>query len=230
MVTTADGAQAAYATTSTGKGGEPLAGSTIYAASGSDVTSVQKLSVPKAWEVRVIAYQDGKVYYRASPKETGSWQLYAWDPSKQAAVEVKTITSPTALSGNGEVAASLNVMNNDGTCSAVTEVATGKRLWKTCEYQVRGFTSDSRTAIGGPPAPDGYADLLVAALDAHSGNPIQLWTGPSFRQTVAEDDEHLLILADDGPDTKASIIRCTITTGACELATPLATGELKISS
>jgi glutamine amidotransferase-like uncharacterized protein len=54
--------------------------------------------------------------------------------------------------------------------------------------------------------------------------------GPSFRQTVAEDDQHLLILADDGPDTKAAIIRCTVTDGQCELATPLAAGELMIGS
>ncbi|ADB32053.1 hypothetical protein Kfla_2988 [Kribbella flavida DSM 17836] len=39
---------------------------------------------------------------------------------------------------------------------------------------------------------------------------------------MAEDDDHLLMVADTGENTRAAIIRCTISTGACELATPLA--------
>jgi hypothetical protein len=232
LVTTADGEQAAYATKRIDSSSGGLQGSTVYATvSENGLVTVKKLALPTRWEVRVIAYQDGKVYYSAyGTQNANTWQLYAWDPAKFSAVEVKTITSPTALSGNGEVAASLNVLNDSGTCSAVTEVATGKRFWKTCEYQVRGFTSDGRTAIGGPSSPDGYADLMVAALDARTGVLLREWTGASFRQTVAEDDQHFLILADDGPETKASIVRCTITTGACELATPLASGELMIGS
>jgi hypothetical protein len=66
-------------------------------------------------------------------------------------------------------------------------------------------------------------------LDGEKGDLLHEWSG-TFRQTVAEDDQHLLLLADDGEGTKASIIRCTITTGACELATPLARGELLIGS
>jgi hypothetical protein len=47
---------------------------------------------------------------------------------------------------------------------------------------------------------------------------------------VPEDDQHLLLLADDGEQTPASIVRCTITSGACELATPLAKGDLLIGA
>jgi hypothetical protein len=231
LVTTADSEQAAYATKKIDStGGRP--GSTVYATvSENGLGTVKKLVLPTLWEVRVIAYQDGKVYYRSmATQNSNDWQLYEWDPLKPAATQVKTITSPTALSGNGEVAASITVLNDNGTCSAVTEVATGKRFWKTCEYQVKGFTFDGRTAIAGPSISDGYADLMAGALDARTGVLLREWTGPSFRQTVAEDDQHFLLLADDGPDTKASIIRCTITTGDCELATPLASGELMIGS
>jgi hypothetical protein len=233
VVTTTDGTQAAYGTKKIGSnGGEGINGGTVYATyydNGLDV--VKKLSLPTHSEIRVIAYQDGKVYYRAYATQTSkTWQLYAWDPAKSAATEVKTVTSPTALSSDGTLAASLSILSTEGTCSAVTEVATGKRLWRTCEFQVTGFTSDGSTAIAGPPITDGYADLMAAALDAHTGSLLRQWSGPSFRQTVAEDDQNLLILADDGQDTKASIIRCSVTTGACELATPLAAGELKIGS
>ena len=62
-----------------------------------------------------------------------------------------------------------------------------------------------------------------------TGALLHEWSGV-FRQKVAEDDQHLLILADDGEQSPASIIRCTITTGACELATPLQKGNLLIGS
>jgi hypothetical protein len=231
IVTTADSRYGAYATKKIGSDGGARVGSTVYATvSASDLTVVKKLELPTRWEVSVIAYQDGKVYYRAYATQNAStWQLYAWDPSESSATAVKTITSPTALSGNGEIAASMTTITDTGTCSAVTEVATGKRLWITCQNQVRGFTEDGATAYGGPAFADGYGDLSVSALDVKTARLIREWGGgPSFRQTVAEDDQHLLILADDGPDTKASIIRCTVTTGDCELATPLATGELMI--
>jgi hypothetical protein len=233
VVTTTDGTQAAYGAKKIGaNGGEGINGGTVYATyNGNGLDVVKKLSLPTHSEIRVIAYQDGKVYYRAYATQTSkNWQLYAWDPAKPAATEIKTVSSPTALSSDGTLAASLTVLNNDGTCSAVINVASGKSLWRTCEYQVTGFTSAGGTAISGPAVTDGYADLIAAALDARTGSLIRQWSGPSFRQTVAEDDQHLLLLADDGPDTKASIIRCTITTGACELATPLAAGELKIGS
>jgi hypothetical protein len=233
LVTTADGTRAAYATKRINPDdGGAVKGSTVYATvPDTGEGMVKKLELPNRWEVRVLAFQDGKVYFSSFETQNSStWQLYAWDPAKSAATEIKTITSPTALAGNGEIAASMTVITDSGTCSEISEVATGKRLSKSCEYQIRGFTADGRTAIGAPAHGDGYADVTAAALDARTGTPIREWTGLSFRQTVPEDDQHLLILADDGPDTKAAIIRCTITTDSCELATPIAAGELMISS
>ncbi len=105
MVTTADGAQAAYATTSPARAANrwPAARSTHgRQRRHRDAEAL----LPKPWEVRVIAYQDGKVYYRSmDTQNSNTWQLYAWDPAETPAT-VETITSPTALSGNGEVAAS----------------------------------------------------------------------------------------------------------------------------
>ncbi|TDU89236.1 hypothetical protein EV138_2797 [Kribbella voronezhensis] len=231
IVSTADGKEAAYATkkVSAADGGA-MQGSTVYATvTDAGLPAVKKLELPNRWEVSVLAYQDGKVYYRAfTTQNSPTWQLYEWDPANSAAAEVKTVTSPTALSPDGRTAGVLTVLNDNGTCSAAIEVASGKSLWRTCEYQIKGFTADGRTAISGPSRVDGYAEGLAAALDARTGSLLREWTGLSFRQTVAEDDQHLLILADDGPETKASILRCTITTGACELATPLAKGELMI--
>ena len=177
-----------------------------------------------------LAYVNGKVYYSAQATEAANRSsLYEWTPGDSKAKKIDTVVFPLGLSADAKIAASLSVLSDSSSCSNVTEVATGKRLWRTCDYQVRGFTPDGATAIGGPAYSDGYGDGLAAALDAKTGNLLHEWSG-TFRQTVAEDDQHLLLLADDGEDTKASIIRCTITTGACELATPLARGALLIGS
>lgn len=228
LVTTDDASRAAYGAVRTGSGGEALRGGILYADAPSG--ELRKLQVPNGWDLQVLAYTDGKVYYRSGDDQAGSsWKLYEWSPDSSKVTEIKTVASPTALSRNGEIAASLSVPGQNGTCSAVTEIATGKRLWRTCENQLQGFTPDGATAIGAPAYLDGYSNGTVSALDAKTGKLIREWKG-SFRQTVAEDDQHLLILADGGPETKASIIRCDITTGGCEQATPLALGELKIGS
>jgi hypothetical protein len=204
-------------------------GGIVYADSPS--RQLRKLQVPNGWDLQVLAYLNDKVYFRSGNDRAGSnWKLYGWAPDSPKATEIKTIASPTGLSDNGEVAASVSSISSSGTCSAVTVVATGKRLWKTCENQVVGFTPDAATAIGAPAYLDGYSNGTVSALDARTGKLIREWTG-SFHQTVAEDDQHFLIVADGGSEeTKASIIRCDITTGSCELATPLAVGQLKLGS
>ncbi|NEA35550.1 hypothetical protein [Streptomyces sp. SID13031] len=40
-----------------------------------------------------------------------------------------------------------------------------------------------------------------------------------FLGTTAEDDDHLLMVVDTGENTASAIIRCSIASGACELAT-----------
>jgi hypothetical protein len=63
---------------------------------------------------------------------------------------------------------------------------------------------------------------LVAALNSSSGAVKREWTGAQFLEVVAEDDDHLLMVVDSGDGTPGGIIRCTIGTGGCEVATPLA--------
>ena len=229
LVTTDDETGAAYGAVRTGAGGQALKGGIVYAQTPEGAT--RKLEVPNGWKLEVLAYLNGKVYYRSGDDEAGmSWRLYEWSPDSSKATEITTIASPTGLSDNGEIAASISLISDGGSCSAVTVVATGKRLWKTCENQLDGFTPDGATAIGAPAYLDGYSNATVSALDAKTGRLIREWKG-SFQQTVAEDDQHFLIVADGGSEeTKASIIRCDITTGGCELATPLAVGQLRIGS
>jgi len=91
-----------------------------------------------------------------------------------------------------------------------------------------GQKIERMAAAHGQP-PKQYADGIAAVLDAKNGSLLHEWSGV-FRQAIPEDDQHLLLLADTGDETPASIVRCTISTGACELATPLAKGQLLIGA
>ena len=223
LVTTEDQSAAAYAAARISSLGVATKGAVVYAESGN---SVQSLKVPNGWNVEVLAYANGKVYYRAGESENGAWKLYAWTPGTAKAV-LQRVPSPTAVSPDGRVAASASLINDAGSCSSVVEVATGKQLWRTCDNWIRGFTPDGVTALGDPANGEGYCAGEQAALDAQGGRLLRKWKG-CFHQLRAEDDQHLLMVAvasggGGDPGTKSAIIRCTITTGACELATPITT-------
>ncbi|GAA1535085.1 hypothetical protein [Kribbella lupini] len=224
LVGAIDGSFAAFATQKQKSTGEQLAGSTLYAEDGGE--GKYKLSLPDSWNMQVIAVAAGKVFYAATPREDGVPKLYTWVPGRSSATAVKGISSPTAVSADGTLVAAAETIGGAGSCSNVIELATGKKLWRTCEYMVKGFTPDKSMAIAGPAYEDGYASLSSWLLDNNnSGALLREWTGVAFRQVRAEDDQHLLMEVDDGPDTKGAIIRCTISSGDCERATPITPGD-----
>jgi len=188
--------------------------------------SVKSLKLPDAWSVQVLEYVDGKVYYRADTDDTGAWKLYSWVPGEAKPTLVQSVASPSAVSRDGRVAASVNLINDGGSCSSMVDVASGKQFSRTCDYWVTGFTPDTVAAVGGPAYGDGYCDLVQAALDTRTGKLIREWNG-CFHQIVAEDDQHVLIVAvgkGQGEETgvERAIIRCNLATPDCELATPIA--------
>ncbi|NIK54822.1 hypothetical protein [Kribbella shirazensis] len=226
LVTTRDQSAAAYAAARISSLGAAVKGGTVYAET---TTSVRSLKLPDSWNLQVLAFADGKVYFRAASAEDGPWTLYSWSPGASAAVKVKSVVSPTAVSANGRIAASMGTLNDSGSCSSVVEVGSGRQLFRTCDNQVSGFTPDGTTAVGGSAYGDGYCDTIQVALAVSTGKLLREWKG-CFHQSVAEDDQHVLIVAvasggGGDPGTKSAIIRCTITTGACELATPISTDK-----
>lgn len=230
LVTSEDTRSAAYATQLTTKDGGSAKGGTVYFQFEGTGPS-KSLKRPADYDLQVLGVANRVVYFRASDNEIGNpWRLYRWNVDEARAVLMKEMGSATAVSSDGTLVTSLSAISDSGTCSAVMEVKTNRRRWRSCDYQLDGFTPDGRTVIAGPAMRDGYADLTAAALDSAAGHLIREWSGLSFRGTVAEDDGHLLMVADDGPETKAAIIRCSISSGQCELTTPLATGEIALGS
>jgi hypothetical protein len=230
LVTSEDGTTAAYATEPASTATKRLRGGVVYFQDGASGPS-KTLERPGDYEVEVLDVIGRTVYFRSSKTETGiPWQLFRWNVDGSRPVELKSAGSGTAVSADGKLVTTLSAINDTGTCSAVHELDTGKRRWRTCEYQLDGFTPDGRTVIAAPAMRDGYADLLAAALDGATGTMLREWSGISFRDTIAEDDDNLLMVADDGPETKAAIIRCNIRSGQCELATALGREPIALSS
>ena len=226
IVTTDDGLGAAYVGSRLKDTGESMAGATIYAEQDQGRAGVEKVTVPGVWNTSLLGYLNGKVYFDAGTTQDGATSLYEWTPGESKATPLKAVPSAMAVSSVG-TAGSLTTLADQNSCSSLLTVPAGKRLWRTCDYQIVGFTPDGATAIAGPMYQDGYGNGIAAVLDAKKGTLLHEWSGV-FRQWVPEDDQHLLLLADTGEDTPASIIRCTVSTGACELATPLAKGALLI--
>jgi hypothetical protein len=201
----------------------PVEGSTLYADSGDSLVS---LKVSTGWDFEVLAYVSGKVFFQSSNTlgTGGTWSTYEWTPGAAKAKLVQTIPRLTTVSSDASVAATMVLLNDTGTCSAITAVATGKRLWKTCDNYLNGFTPDGATVLGVPSGDEGYCSVSQSVLDAKTGRLIREWKG-CFHQAVAEDDEHVLIVAvasgGGGDDSDQAIIRCAISTGECELATPI---------
>ncbi len=232
LVTTDDQRSAAYAAARNSSMGVAVKGAIVYAES---ENGVKQLKMPNSWNVEVLAYVDGKVYFSGGDTDGLVWKLYEWTPGETKAKILK-VGSPTAVSDNGRIAASAGLINDNGSCTAITEVTTGKRLWRTCENMVNGFTPDGATAIGGSVrGNDGYCQSAMAALDATTGRLIREWTS-CFHQVLAEDDQHFLAVADsstNGGGDEANgtrwIIRCDVTTGTCETTTPVTTtGSIRI--
>ncbi|WP_405063790.1 hypothetical protein OG474_19665 [Kribbella sp. NBC_01505] len=224
LVTTVDQTAAAYAAARISNLGVANKGATVYAESGN---SLQSLKLPNSWEVQVLAYTGGKVYYRASDKETGPWKLYSWVPGEAQGQLIKTVVSPTAISADGRTAASMGVRNDDGTCSTIVQASSGTQFFRTCEFQINGFTPNGATAYGVEDNAEGFCAGTSAAMEANSGKVLHQWKG-CFQNMSSEDDQHVLVMAYATPagqteKVKTAIIRCTITTGSCELATPIGT-------
>jgi hypothetical protein len=224
IATTEDGMAVAYVATRLKDTGEDMPGATLYVES----DSVQKVTVPGIWNTTLLGYLNGKVYFDASTTQDGTSTLYEWTPGEPTATVIKSVPNAMAVSSAG-TAGSLTSIADQNSCSSLLTVPGGKRLWRSCDYQIVGFTPDGATAIAGPIYQDGYGNGIAAVLDAKKGTLLHEWSGV-FRQWVPEDDQHLLLLADTGEGTPASIVRCTISSGACELATPLAKGELLIGA
>jgi hypothetical protein len=223
VLSSADQSSSAYAVQPTGADGTELPRFTLI---WRDNPSGEKYSLQRTGEHGPIvhAVQGSEVYFSAlskSEKQT----LYKWTAGDDAPRPVSAVPTPSAVSSDLRLAASIVSQVDDGSCSALIDLASAKKRWSTCDYAVDELLGGSAFALGGPAYRDGYGDGLFAALDVKTGEAVREWSGGSavaIISTVMEDADHVLVLAEQ--NGKTAIARCAPGPGTCELATPLKNG------
>lgn len=191
-----------------------------------DNASGEKYSLQRTGEHGPIvhAVQGSEVYFSALSKSSKQ-TLYSWTAGDAEPRPISAVPTPSAVSSDLVLAASIVSQADDGSCTALVELASAKKRWQTCTYAVDELRSGSDFALGGPAYRDGYGDGLFAALDLKTGKAVREWSGGSavaIISTVMEDADHVLVLAEQGG--KTAIARCAPKTGTCELAAPLKKG------
>ena len=164
----------------------------------------------------------------AASDGAASWKLYAWKPGEKASKLVSTPGSPTAISNDGKLVALRTAPGEIRACSTVNELATGRSLWRTCEYEVRASPPTARRDRH-QAVRRRLGQRLVRRARRPERDLLREWTGAFFVSAVAEDDHHVLMLIDDKETMPRGILRCTITTGACESAVPLGGKRLDLT-
>lgn len=237
LVTSPDGESVAYASggryapddakSSTGEIG---AGGTVYFQR-SVTEPAEILPWPDVYDLEVLGVTDHTVYFRAGKFEE-PWHLYKWEAGQRKATLLGKVVSPTVVASDGSLAAGLTVFNDSGMCTALMAPTTGTKLWRSCQYQLTHLSPGNVFAVAVPPGSAPYGEVRMTALDVKTSNKLREWTGPSLRGSAVEDDDHLLLQwhDQDGPTSRSALVRCAVSTGVCELATPLASGPLVIGS
>ncbi|TDU89234.1 hypothetical protein EV138_2795 [Kribbella voronezhensis] len=179
-----------------------------------------KLDRPEDWASTVLAVVGDTVYFAASTDRDGQTStLNVWHTQTGQVDLLKSFRSPAVVDFQGTNGVDQISGAAQTFCSAIRELATGSQLWRTCEYSLNGFTPDGRTVIATPDFRGEGGDPSTTAIDSRSGAVRRQWTGVHFLGATAEDDDHLLMVVDTGENTAGAIIRCSIGSGACELAT-----------
>ena len=231
LTTSADGKYAAYASGGQYALGE-AGGKVYFQEPGTKPTAV--LDRPKVSDLSVLAVVGRSVYFRNARSDGATgWSLYRWDVDEKSIHAYAYVASPVSVTSHSSLAAGIPVFTDSGLCSAVTDLDSGLQRWRTCQYRLDSFSPTNEFVIGLPPtggAP--YGETRTAALDSKTGTVLREWTGPSLRGAVAEDDDHVLLLWHDRPEpqSRSAVVRCTVSTGQCELATPLSPEPLLLGS
>ncbi|TDD57129.1 hypothetical protein E1263_24380 [Kribbella antibiotica] len=196
-------------------------------------TGTTELAQPKAYGLQVLSVTGKTVFFSSAAEAGGTDTLYRWNVDQKTASAVPRLTTPQAVSADGTLASSLPIFTDSGLCSAVTDLATDLQRWKSCQNRLDDFSPGGAFVIGLPPNQGGpFGVEKVSALDAKTGKVLRNWTAPTVPHQLAEDDDHILLewYEDVDARSRSAVVRCTVSTGQCELATPLSKEPLLLGS
>ncbi|MEV6283204.1 hypothetical protein [Kribbella sp. NPDC051770] len=223
LVSSLDGQAAAYAA---GHLDAWTPGGTLYFQGPGDKPSAT-LARKNGYGLQVLRVAGRTVYFKSAQTAEVPPTLFRWDVDSQQVSPAGKAVEPTAVSADGARSANMIVHTDSGSCSALTETATGRQPWQTCQRQITGFSPTGTYAVGMPVGDWPFGPDQIWPLETTTGKPLREWKAPAIQDTRAEDDDHLLLAWHDraAPGSRSALVRCTISTGQCELASPLS-GEL----
>ncbi|MFF1818565.1 hypothetical protein ACFVWG_14785 [Kribbella sp. NPDC058245] len=220
LVTSVDEDMIAFGTARRNADNTSARGNTVYLRS-SFVD--EELRRPNDWASTVLAVVGDTVYFAAQTDRDGQTStLNAWHWKTGKVDLLSSFKSPADVDFQGARGVDQLSGAAQTFCSAIRQLADGKQLWRTCEYSLNGFTPGGGTVFATPDFRGEGGDPSTTAIDSRTGEVLRRWTGVQFLGTVAEDDDHLLMAVDTGENTAGAIIRCSIGSGSCELATSVA--------
>ena len=230
LATSADGKYVAFA--SGGQFSDHQSGGTVYFEEHT-TGPADVLRQPKLTDVSVLAVVGHAVYFRGGTKPGDAWDLYRWDTDKMTVRKLPKVKSPVSVTADGTLVAGMSIFTDSGQCTVVMDLAGQLQRWRTCQYRLDRFSPGDAFVVGLPPGTgEPYGEKRTAVLDVKTGKLLRQWTAPSLRAAVAEDDDHLLLQWHDQqePKSRSALVRCTVSTGQCELATPLSPEPLLLGS
>lgn len=230
-VASTDGRWVTYLTSETDEHGNASGPATLVLVDDeSGEQSTVSLPHADASQVHIHAVSDGTVYLSYDDRRTGrAVPLQSWSVGDPAPEPVAGDFDATAVSPGGNMVAALTRATDSGACSAVADRTTDSPLWRTCDYLVQGFTPDGDYVWAVPSNTEGYGPSAIAILDAETGALVRHYHPASpvghpitFSDAVFEDDEHLLVRAEQ--DDSTTLMRCEVLTEECRAAEPLVEG------
>ncbi|GAB3938796.1 hypothetical protein GCM10029976_053860 [Kribbella albertanoniae] len=227
LVTSSNGNAAAYATGGRYTGRD---GGTVHFRTTDNKDVI--LDHARARDIEVLAVVDRTVYISSRPEDGETPSLHIWHSDANMAEDTK-VARPVAVSPDGTLAAGLPVFTDSGLCSVVTDLSKRRQQWRTCQYRLDSFSPGNAFVLGYPPnAGSPYGESAASVLDAKTGKVVRTWLAESLRNAVPEDDDHVLFEWHDqaGPKSRSAVVRCTVSTGQCELASPLSPEPLLLGS
>jgi hypothetical protein len=119
-------------------------------------------------------------------------------PPTVVTLEGQEAAVPNAIKVNDADASGLVTVQNkstiDGSCGGVYDGNAGEYLWETCDYYLYAFSPDSLHVDATHAYLDGAGNSYAAILATTTGTEVARVEPPEglIRQTVWQDDEHLL--------------------------------------
>ena len=214
----ADGRFSAYATTGPR---EEDKGAVVTWRSHDD-SQTRQLRRPADYGLRILYVDAGFVYFSSSTSVAGDAALYRWKLPGSTVERRSGVQNPSAVSPQGSQVSMVTSTSDEGSCSKVVDAANTRiGYWSTCEFSIRAFSPRGRTVLAGAAYTDGYGEGFTAVLENSTGKVLRKWNGLVLGSAY-EDEDHVLMVVEEKEHN--AIVRCSIATGDCRLATPLAAG------